>query len=210
MAKLTRKAGTTSQTLNIFIQDSSSTTGAGLTGLAYNTAGLVAYYVRPAGSATAITLATQTTTGSWSSGGFVEVSSANMPGVYRFDIPNACLAAGADSVVVILRGATNMAPLPLEIDLNGQVSIDSDSIAASAANKIADHVRRRTQANVEASSDGDALSVGSEYGMIQQCQESNVVDNAGYLTVYKTDGTTELAQRAITTDADAEPVTGIS
>lgn len=115
--KLIRKAGKTSQTLYVFIQDSSSTTGAGLTGLVYNTSSLVAYYVRGLGNATAITLATQTVTGAFSSGGFVEVSSSNMPGLYRLDVPDAALAASADSVVLMLKGATNMAPLLLEIDL---------------------------------------------------------------------------------------------
>jgi hypothetical protein len=84
------------------------------------------------------------------------------------------------------------------------------AVTNALANRLADHARRRTQANVEASSYGDAVSVGSEYGLIQQQQESNLVDNAGFLTVYKTDGTTELAQKAVTTDAAGEPVTGIS
>lgn len=101
----------------IFIQDSSSTTGAGLTGLVYNSAGLVCYYVRPLAAAAALTLATQTVTGAHSDGGFVEVSAANMPGVYRLDLSDAILATGVDSVVVELKGATNMAPLPLEIQL---------------------------------------------------------------------------------------------
>jgi hypothetical protein len=81
---------------------------------------------------------------------------------------------------------------------------------AAAANKIADHVRRRTQVNVESSSDGDALAIGSLYGLIQQAQESNTEDNAGNLTVYRTDGTTELAQKPIVTDVAADPVVGIS
>jgi len=89
-------------------------------------------------------------------------------------------------------------------------AIGAAEISAAAANKIADHVRRRTQANVEASSDGDTLGISSEYGMIQQAQESNTVDNAGKLTTYRTDGTTELAQKTITTDDTAEPITGIS
>jgi hypothetical protein len=50
------KKGATDQTVYLFIQDSSSTIGAGLTGLAYNTASLVCYYVRALGSATALTL----------------------------------------------------------------------------------------------------------------------------------------------------------
>jgi 23S rRNA U2552 (ribose-2'-O)-methylase RlmE/FtsJ len=89
-------------------------------------------------------------------------------------------------------------------------AITAAAIAAAAANKLADHARRRTQANVESSSDGDSLSIGSLYGLIQQAQESNTEDNAGKLTVYRTDGTTELAQKDIATDAGAEPVVGVS
>lgn len=114
--KLSMLVGSTSQTINIFIRDSSSTTGAGLTGLAYNTASLTAYYGLPRAAAVAITLATQTVTGAWSSGGFVEISATNMPGWYRFDIPDAALASGR-SVSLHLKGATNMAPIPIEIEL---------------------------------------------------------------------------------------------
>jgi hypothetical protein len=89
-------------------------------------------------------------------------------------------------------------------------AIGADEISAAAANKLADHSRRRTQANVEASSDGDAIDYGSLYGLIQQGQESNTEDSPGNLRVYRTDGTTVLATRPITTDATADPVTGIS
>lgn len=115
--KLEYVGGTTSCILNVFIQDSASTTGAGKTGLAYNTASLTAYYVRPGAASVAITLATQTATGAYSSGGFVEIDATNMPGMYRFDIPNAALAAGATSVAIMLKGASGMVPLTLEIAL---------------------------------------------------------------------------------------------
>ena len=49
--KLKIKEGTTSKLCRIFIQDSSSTTGAGLTGLAYNTSGIQAHYIREGGTA---------------------------------------------------------------------------------------------------------------------------------------------------------------
>lgn len=114
--KLSILAGSTSQTINIFIQDSSSTTGAGLTGLVYNTSSLVAYYALPRAAATAITLATQTVTGAYSSGGFVEISSSNMPGWYRLDVPDASIASGRFTSIH-LKGASNMAPLPIEIEL---------------------------------------------------------------------------------------------
>jgi hypothetical protein len=103
----------------VFVQDSASTTGAGKTGIVYNAASFTAYYVRPAGSATAITLATQTVTGAWSSGGWVEVDATNLPGIYRFDIPNAVFATGVDHAVVMLNGASGMAPVSLEYQLTG-------------------------------------------------------------------------------------------
>ena len=119
--KLNISSGATSQTINVFIRDSSSTTGAGLTGLVYNSASLTAYYALPAAAAVSISLVTQTVTGAYSSGGFVEISSANMPGWYRFDIPNAALASGT-FCDIHFKGATNMAPLPIEIQLTGSTS----------------------------------------------------------------------------------------
>lgn len=117
MAKISIKAGTASKLLDLFISDSSSTTGAGLTGLVFNTASLTAYYYREgAGSATAITLATMTL-GTWATGGFVVIDGTNMPGCYQLAIPDAAIAAGAKSVIVMLKGATNMAPLVLEVEL---------------------------------------------------------------------------------------------
>lgn len=115
--KLAMQAGKTSQSINIFIQDSSSTTGAGLTGLVFNTAGLTAYYALPKAAAVSITLATLAAiTTAWSSGGFKEVDATNMPGWYRLDLPDAAIASGRYTTVH-LKGATNMAPLPIEIEL---------------------------------------------------------------------------------------------
>lgn len=111
------KAGATSQTIDLFIQSTAVTTGAGLTGLAYNTANLTAYYRKGAtGSATAITLATQTVGGAYSSGGFVEIDATNMPGMYRLDLPNAVVDT-AGSVSLMLKGAANMAQLPIELQV---------------------------------------------------------------------------------------------
>jgi hypothetical protein len=95
------------------------TTGAGLTGLTYQSGSLIAYYTRVGGSATAITLATQTVTGAWSSGGFVEVDATHAPGLYRLDVPDAAIAyaAGVDGVVISLSGATNMAQCDKEVEL---------------------------------------------------------------------------------------------
>lgn len=119
MAKFSLAKNTTSKIVQVFIPDSSVATGEGLTGLLYNSAGLTAYYQREnASSPVAITLATMTA-GTWASGGFKEVSASNMPGVYQLGLPDAAIIEGADSVVVMLKGATDMAPVTLEIDLKG-------------------------------------------------------------------------------------------
>ena len=121
--KLARKAGATSQIFQVFIQDSSSTTGAGLTGLVFNSASLTAYYHRDTDTtATVITLVTMTV-GTFTSSGFAQIDATNMPGFYQLCIPNAALASGASSVVIHLKGATNMAPLPIEVDLDAQVDV---------------------------------------------------------------------------------------
>ncbi len=121
--KLLRKVGTTSEIWQIFIQDSSSTTGAGLTGLTNASSGLVAYYHRDTDTtATAISLVSMTV-GTFTSSGFKEIDGTNMPGWYQFCPPNTTLASGAKSCAFHLKGATNMAPLPIEVDLDGQVDV---------------------------------------------------------------------------------------
>lgn len=109
--------GTTSKIRRFFIKNSSVTTGAGLTGLVYNSSNLIAYYIREGdATATAITLAAGTV-GTWSSGGFKEVDATHLPGVYELGLPDAALLTGANSVLVMLSGATNMTPAWEEIQL---------------------------------------------------------------------------------------------
>ena len=118
MSKRWIKAAATSQTIDIFVLDSSSTIGAGLTGLAFNTAGLTCYYRKGAlGTPTSVTLATLAlVTTAWATGGFIAVDATNMPGVYRLDIPNVVIDT-AGMVTMYLRGATNMAPVVLELEV---------------------------------------------------------------------------------------------
>lgn len=111
------KRGSTSVRRLIFVADSSSTTGAGLANLAYDTASLVAYYFAgDLSNEVAITLATATL-GTWTSGGFVAVDNTNMPGWYEIGIPNAALDGGNECAIQ-LRGAANMAPVNVYIELD--------------------------------------------------------------------------------------------
>ena len=77
----------------IFIQDSSSSVGAGLTGLAYDTVGLICGRYRTDLGAGTVNLAPMTA-GTWVSGGFVELDSVNLPGIYEFGIPNSLAVDG--------------------------------------------------------------------------------------------------------------------
>jgi hypothetical protein len=125
--KLEKLAGATSEIWQIFVRDSSSTTGGGLTGLVFNTASLTAYYHRDTDTtATVINLVTMTV-GTFTSSGFKEIDATNMPGWYQFCPPNAAIAAGAKSCAFHLKGATNMAPLPIEVQLT---AINPDSATA--------------------------------------------------------------------------------
>lgn len=125
MAKLCLPKGTTSKIVHVVIGNSSVTTGAGLTGLAFNTAGLVAWYIRPGDTAlTSITLVNETV-GTWVSGGFKEVDATNSPGLIELGIPNACLTSGANQVTIYLFGAANMRQTTLEIELTSTSNQDS-------------------------------------------------------------------------------------
>ena len=207
--------GTTDRSIPIFISDPAQSDGSGKTGLV--AANLKASYVRvETDNDVTVTDVTSSLnnlsalTDAHNDWGLLEVSSTLAPGLYRLDIADAVFASGAwYAVVYVMISTSEAAPVPKQFVLVNN-TFNTSAEATALANKIADHCRRRTQANVEASSDGDTLSVGSEYGLIQQNQESNLVDNPGKLTVYKTDGTTELAQKTIDSDPSAEPVTGIS
>lgn len=123
---LSLPVGSTSKIIQIPIFDSSSTTGAMLTGLVFNTASLTAYYNREgaAGAATAITLVTATK-GTWTSSGFIAVDGTNTPGWYELHVPDAALASGAKSVVLHLKGAANMVPVPILIELTANSNQDA-------------------------------------------------------------------------------------
>jgi hypothetical protein len=142
------KRGSTSVRRLIFIADSSSTTGAGLANLVYNTASLVAYYFAgDLSNEVSITLATATL-GTWASGGFIAVDNTNMPGWYEIGIPDAALDGG-NEVAIQLRGAANMVPVNIYIELDAfdyqtatqpvnVTQISGDSTAADNAESFFD------------------------------------------------------------------------
>lgn len=117
MPKLSLKSGTTSKMLNMFVQDSSKTTGAGLAGLSNNSSGLLAHYIREGESASNPIAIVSAAIGTWTTGGFIEIESSAMPGLYQIGLPNAVCSANAKSATLYYFGATNMSPVLMEIEL---------------------------------------------------------------------------------------------
>lgn len=79
-----------------------------------------ASYARQGAVRVAITPATlASASAAHADGGFIEVDATNMPGVYRFDPPDAAFATGVDQVViaVLVAGASNAVARPLNIDI---------------------------------------------------------------------------------------------
>src|SRR3989337_3464125 len=145
MAKLSRKRGTVSQILHIFIQDSSATTGAGLAGLAFDSASLACRYINAGGTLSgAITLQTITTLGTYEAPTantnmrFKEVSSASpSQGIYEIHLHNDWMNLTGGSLVIMLAGATNMAQFRLEIDLQADVNVTQVSGTVKSAGVLA-------------------------------------------------------------------------
>ena len=114
------KGGTTSLNLTVVVYDTTSTTGAGLAGLTHTTSGLILEY-RRAGQSTWTQLGVATglvskNLGDYVSGGIC--ASGDRVGRYEIGIPDAAIAAGVSTVEICLRGADDMHPVDIEIELD--------------------------------------------------------------------------------------------
>ena len=166
---ITIAPGSTSQSIELYL---------GATGLTFSTSGLAAYYVRNQAAPVAITLVTQTATGAWSSGGFAEIDSSLVPGVYRLDVPNAAFAAGASDVTIVVRGAsgTNGAVLTVTLSSGGLTAAQTaaavlDAVGSSyvSAGSIGYSIQNSNVASISGSTaaadelEGALLHNGTDY-----------------------------------------------
>jgi len=122
---ITIAPGSTSQSIELYL---------GATGLTASTAGLSARYNRTRTASVSIPLVARTIAQAWTSGGFAEVDATNMPGIYRLDVPDAALAAGADDVTIVVRGAsgTNGAVMTVKLSSGGLTSAQTASAVLDA------------------------------------------------------------------------------
>ena len=144
---ITIAPGSTSQSIELYL---------GATGLTASTSGLAARYNRTRTASVDIPLVARTIAQAWTSGGFAEVDSTNMPGVYRLDLPDAALAAGADDVTIVVRGAsgTNGAVMTVKLSSGGLTSAqtaaavwDAAYTSYTAANSMGARVLKTTADN---------------------------------------------------------------
>ena len=179
MADLSIIVGSTSQ--SILVDLYILATGAGQTGLVYNSTGLTAYYSFAGTNATStsITLATlAAVTSAYSSGGFKELDATNMPGVYRFDVPTAVLAASKGrEVIITFNGYSGMAQRHIKIELT---AVDNQSTGFGLVNASAN------VAQINAVSTSSVTAVNANIGTTQAItfdannyQKVDLVDIAG-------------------------------
>jgi hypothetical protein len=128
---ITIAPGATSQSIELYL---------GAIGLTASTSGLSARYNRTRTASVDIPLVARTIAQAWTAGGFAEVDSTNMPGVYRLDIPNEALVGGADDVTVTVRGASGTNGAVVSIDMRNYSFISttgykliSDQLGANGA-----------------------------------------------------------------------------
>ena len=156
---ITIAPGSTSQSIELYL---------GATGLTASTSGLSAYFNRTRTAAVQITplVALTDMTDGWVSGGFKEVNASTMPGVYRLDIPNAALEAGADDVTIVVRGAsgTNGAVMTIKLSSGGLTGAQTASAVWSAS--PGPYVDATTMGGILNETNGLANGIDSEVGDI--------------------------------------------
>lgn len=234
MAKLAIKPGSTNISVYVYLQNSSSVTGAGRTGLAHNTSGLTCVYVRTRTVQSSITLVNLSSpTAAWTSGGFKEVHPSLMPGLYRLDLPNAAIATGVRSVVVMMHGAADLAPTLLEIDLINDANVEY--WRAGVAPAMTGDAFARLGAPASASVSADIAVVKNSIPSVTQIADAILLRdwsaiagtvparsmlnalrflrnkwraNDGVLQVYEEDDTAVAWEALLTTNAGVDRITG--
>jgi hypothetical protein len=173
---ITIAPGSTSQSIELYL---------GATGLTASTSGLAAYYNRTRTADVQIPLVARTIAQAWTAGGFAEVNASTMPGVYRLDLPDAAVAAGADDVTVVVRGAsgTNGAVMTIKLSSGGLTAAQTaqavlDAVASTHNNigSIGAFIQDKTGYSLSTSQSFNTTgSVGSVAGNVT----GNVVGTVG-------------------------------
>ena len=171
MPAISRKVGSTSQYLPVFIPDATVSTGAGLANIVVSTMSLAWY--RNDMSAVSTQTCSSGTFGTWASSTVNQALSTLALGWYGVSLPNGMFASGS-AAFAHLSGAANMAPVPILVELT----------AAGWDNQVAISTQAATMPVVNTDKAGYGVSninipVGvSSFGIAVGV--SSVADKAGY------------------------------
>jgi hypothetical protein len=151
----------TSRSLVVFIADTSSTTGGGLSGVTSASSGLVLEYRRQNQSTWTSVTPVAKTLGTYVSGGIV--ADGGLAGAYEVDFPDAAFAsaAGVEWVALRIRGVANMLPVLIEIELD---AVDYQDAAAFGLSWLDAAVSSRATPTNITSATGVTLTPGTGLG----------------------------------------------
>lgn len=187
-----RTAGSTSQTcdVNLVQNAGNSAPGDPFATAAFGSSGLTCYYNTQLIAPTAITLVVQTNTGGWTSGGFILRDATHTPGLYRFDIPNACLATKGETSIVF-NGLAGMQTHTIKIIVTAVDMYDSvhagltclPNVASGAAGSLPTTGVGANQINVNAGAADSNIVASGGYtyatGLAQAGGGSSITASAG-------------------------------
>jgi len=171
---LTVTAGETGKSVHLYL---------GSTGVTFQTPNLTCYYARNNGTSVNIPLVAGNAS-TWVSGSLFEVSAVTMPGVYKFDVPNAVIEAGATTASIMLRGANafNGAFVNINIEQPAQSAYLSTLgykfLSEYAGSDGVLTVNKRTVTTVKcqiADTNGTAVAIGSSTMTVEVYTGSNVL-----------------------------------
>ena len=142
-------------------------------------------------------------------------SAGDVEGYYNCELDTT--DTGTLGILTIVAHASGFLPIRLDYQIvtanwfdtmcsTDQLDVNVTNIAAAAANKIADHIWRRTFANIRASSDGDSPTFRSGLGLMGKFVNRLYRSGANLLITQEND-TTTFGTQAMTTDSGADPIT---
>lgn len=132
----------------------------------------------------------------------------------NLDVELATSATGSITATTFAAGAVNAAAIATNaIDADALAADVATEIAAATvtvanANKIADHILRRSFATAAGSADGDVKSFRSLLGAVAKLV-NKVAIVANTLSVFEADDTTALGTQAVTTDPHADAIISV-
>lgn len=171
---LTVTAGETGKSVHVYL---------GSTGVTFQTPNLTCYYARNNGTSVNIPLVAGNAS-TWVSGSLYEVSAVTMPGVYKFDIPNAVIESGASTASIMLRGANafNGAFVNINIEQPAQSAYLSTNgyklLSEYAGSDGVLTVNKRTVTTVKCQitdTNGTAVAVGASTMTVDVYSATNVL-----------------------------------